>query len=259
MRSAGADALEFVEGKLVPDYLAKYWTEHSPRATLPSWAACIPEVSDNWIDTLGRWGAKRGLAYVRTHNARVGQMQSIIAKAVRDSAEPHHLLDEDRLMLEMMDFAIRHGAPEQEAADVVEAFLCYDFSFDREGPEVSQVIEGSSDKDETDEIDGGEEDLAELSDGEVDMKKELGRYVVSISEGRGRLGRKCLHRIGSCHRVPGIDFKNYELLGMDFPGAGSFDRLCKDCKLQVPAPAVPSPPSSSSSSSSSSRSSSSSS
>ena len=65
MRSAGADTLEMGDGKLVPIYLAKFWTEHSPRAGLPSWAAALGMGKDI-IDRLGRWRAVAGAEYVGT-------------------------------------------------------------------------------------------------------------------------------------------------------------------------------------------------
>ncbi len=42
------------------------WTERSERSTLPSWCGCLTAFPSDWVDVLGRWGAARGDAYVRT-------------------------------------------------------------------------------------------------------------------------------------------------------------------------------------------------
>ncbi len=51
-------------------------------------------------------------------------------------------------------------------------------------------------------------------------------YVVSIS-GK-RLFRR-LHRLGGCHRVPGVDYREFELLGVDFPPSTAYDGHCAQC------------------------------
>jgi hypothetical protein len=66
------------EPLLVDERVAAYWSEHSERATLPSWCGTFPQFPADWISSLGRWGASRGDAYVRTHRRRVSDMQQAV-------------------------------------------------------------------------------------------------------------------------------------------------------------------------------------
>ena len=58
----------------------------------------------------------------------------------------------------------------------------------------------------------------------------LGFHVVSI-QAKSRFRR--LHCVGSCHRRPGKDYGNVEVLGPEEPSASAFDARCRDCFRQV--------------------------
>ena len=47
----------------------------------------------------------------------------------------------------------------------------------------------------------------------------------------GRSGRKTLHKVGECYRLPGVHFKNYEVLGDSMPDDSSYHGVCfpKSC------------------------------
>ena len=53
-----------------------------------------------------------------------------------------------------------------------------------------------------------------------------GTYVLSVI---GRSERKTLHRVGECHRVPGVHYVKYQLVGNDPPDAKEFHRSCRAC------------------------------
>ena len=53
----------------------------------------------------------------------------------------------------------------------------------------------------------------------------VGAFVASVS---GRSLRR-LHKVGSCPMVPGVDYGNFEFLGMAMPKADAFDAYCKRC------------------------------
>ena len=55
---------------------------------------------------------------------------------------------------------------------------------------------------------------------------ELGAFVVSISSKR-RVRR--LHQVGSCWMTPGVDYKDFQVLGQGAPSAEQFDQFCKLC------------------------------
>ena len=71
---------------IVPELLGA-WTEHSPRACMPSWAGCSAEFPKDWLDLLGRWQAGQSADYVRTAKKRVSQMQVAVARVIRGGEE----------------------------------------------------------------------------------------------------------------------------------------------------------------------------
>ena len=54
-------------------------------------------------------------------------------------------------------------------------------------------------------------------------------FVISIT--RAGKHRK-LHHMGSCHRIPGTDYHEYEVLGDRVPSEKEVDSICKNCFKQ---------------------------
>ena len=71
------------ESPLLDASLVNFWTEHSARATLPSWCACFHQFPSSWLDLLGRWGTGRSATYIRTQQQRVKKMQDTVSSTVR--------------------------------------------------------------------------------------------------------------------------------------------------------------------------------
>ena len=78
-----------------------FWTEHSARACMPSWAGCITTFGKDWLDLLGRWRSGQSSDYVRTSRKRVAAMQVAVAEAVRGGSAVGTEFDEDELMAEL--------------------------------------------------------------------------------------------------------------------------------------------------------------
>ena len=100
------------------------------------------------------------------------------------------------------------------------------------GPVV--LIEPEDDEDvrdlANDTGDGGfesEEEIEEVQGaGVVAAEKVAGTYVVSIV---GRSQTRTLHRVGECHRQPGVHYAKFETLGDEPPDAGKYHRACRNC------------------------------
>ena len=252
----GTSSIVF-EGLLVSPQLGSFWTEHSARATLPSWAACLPSVPDAWIDALGRWAAGRSKTYIRTYQKRVRFIQTNVAKRIKESADPHNLLDERALFVEFTAHLGKLGVEETLVANWVGAFEVYR---PNRSTACLQVADASSDAEESaEEIeDCGLDEVVSVGESDVEVagveafsvKENLGIFVVSLR--RQSKQRRCLHRIGSCYRVPGKDYLQYEVLTSEFPASSKFDVMCKDCKLHSGTKEASSSSSSSSGSSASS-------
>ena len=52
-------------GSLLSAGVERFWTEHSERATLPSWVTALKAFPAEWVDFLGRWSARQSDSYVR--------------------------------------------------------------------------------------------------------------------------------------------------------------------------------------------------
>ena len=58
------------------------------------------------------------------------------------------------------------------------------------------------------------------------LPRDVVGYVVSISK-KTRFRR--LHHLGSCHRVPGVHYHEFEQLGVSQPTETCYDDVCQNC------------------------------
>lgn len=93
---------------------AQFWTEHSARATLPSWAAAVGVAKED-IDLLGRWQSDVSAGYVRTHRFRVEQVQQRVATALRGMLGSYDLVDEASLFANLRAHLLQAGVEEAAA------------------------------------------------------------------------------------------------------------------------------------------------
>ena len=84
----------------------EFWTLHSDRASLPSFAACLSEVPPEWIEDLGRWSKSMSATYVRIHLSRIRTIQRWVASAARTG----ELVDEEELWSDFAVFLMKHGS-----------------------------------------------------------------------------------------------------------------------------------------------------
>ena len=54
----------------------------------------------------------------------------------------------------------------------------------------------------------------------------MGAYIVSI-QSKSRFRR--LHKMGECWMRPGIDYLEFEVLGLELPLASSYSAVCRRC------------------------------
>ena len=76
-------ALTVNSEKLLCNHVSgRLWKEHSPRAFLPSCTGCL-RFPKNWQDAIGGWTPGHSQGYVRTTRRRIEQMQTKVAKLIR--------------------------------------------------------------------------------------------------------------------------------------------------------------------------------
>jgi hypothetical protein len=95
------------EMPLVPPELIDFWTEHSPRACVPSWTGLLG-VEKSIRDLLGRWSPTGSEDYTRTYRLMVKKMQLEVVKAIRSGDER---LQEDDIYERLPRYVAEH--PEQ--------------------------------------------------------------------------------------------------------------------------------------------------
>ena len=237
------------EGATVPLFehgVGTVWSEHSERATMRTWseAAGIPaEIRKQ----MGRWGPTIDQGYERTWRANTIRAQAKVADFVRRSIGGQDPFDEALIMsaiaarmeqigcpggvieIQMEKLAVfgkgrprkilRLGEPEQ---------VCEEESFERDWNLVGHMTEEETAVQDDTEVppdcpSSGEELGDRCEAGEIVPR---GVFVLSIW---GRGNRKTLHRVGECHRVPGVHYKKYEVVGNDPPGSDTFHQSCRVC------------------------------
>ncbi len=215
--------------------VASFVTPHSFRAFLPSLAAAVGAPPE-WLGWLSAWKAKGAEVYVRTSRQRTVVLQATAARIARDfidGGDPfgeHELLDDlDRHMAE-------RGVAQEERNRAREVLTSYPW------PPVTELLwDAGKDQDKADDGNragrgtaSASDDLSQKGGSEPQaMEPELPEvpkigtgYVVSVS-GKRKLRR--LHRWGWCHRVPGVDYRQFVEYGDRCPEPQFYDDYCHQC------------------------------
>lgn len=93
----------------------------------------------------------------------------------------------------------------EETADIVEI-------------KVEPMVEAEGEND----LEGVETERKEI----MPVDRITGMFVVSIV---GRSKTRTLHKIGECHRQPGVHYATFEVLGEETPSTAEYHRACKQC------------------------------
>ena len=243
-----------LESLIVSDEVGGFWSEHSERVTMASWAAAVgvkQEVVERW----GRWRPSVDEEYVKTTKLLVCQALDEVAKKVRERGLSPDLVGDEEVLRSLEE----RMTGRKVAPDVVRRQsrrLRFQQKLFREG------MIGAADKGVgrgrrnpeagTSPVDSPKEmfDLEEWEVERTDPVVQVGRgtYVMSVV---GRSKRRTLHVVGGCYRVPGIDYKDFVVIGDTRPELEGGERACGTCfgakdKVVSEAEQIPSSESSSS-------------
>ena len=218
------------------------WTEHSERATLRSWSAAA-RIPADIRRQMGRWRPAADEGYERVVRANILRAQKIIAAFLRDNKGRGDPLDEAAVLEAVSVRMGVVGFPDEAMevqAQLLERFHPEELAVEpawkpkwtATGPVV--LIEPEEGDDIVDRQDepgdvafGSEDEVIETQEGTVVQAGAVaGEYVISIV---GRSGTRTLHRVGECHRQPGVHYAQFELAGDEPPEAGRYHRACKNC------------------------------
>ena len=219
------------------------WTEHSERATLRTWAAAA-RIPLDIRRQMGRWRPAIDEGYERATRANILRSQKIIAAFLRDNRGRGDPMDEASV-LEAVSIRMAYlGYPDEAVecqAALLESFHPEEVAVEASwrpkwtatGPVV--LIEPESNEDVKDlahdtgdaGFESEEEEIQQTQGQEVvAAEKVAGTYVVSIV---GRSRTRTLHRVGECHRQPGVHYAQFEILGDEPPDTSMYHRACRNC------------------------------
>ena len=217
------------------------WTEHSERATIRTWAqaARVPEDVRRMI---GRWKPSADEGYERNVRTNVLRCQKVLAHYIKENMANSDPFDETTVVnlvaqrMEAMNYS-REEVDEQSLKLLTfmpgegAAKVCSRPKWSTTGPIVlvNENEDGTEMKQERGQMADAEDEPEEddAAPAEVTpLEKVAGMYVVSVV---GRSKTRTLHKIGDCHRQPGVHYSAYEVLGEDTPSTGQYHRACKQC------------------------------
>eukprot|EP00435_Cladocopium_sp_Y103_P069397 s861_g33.t1 len=219
------------------------WSEHSERATIRSWADGLG-ISPDVKKQLGRWTPTADEGYQRTCRANTLRAQEKMAVFIRSHKGRRDVFDEDAVFAALTSKLDELGQPAGASEVQVEKLRYFG---ELPQPKKVRLTPHGPRFESDDEISAGggfridnrifhevpslEDEDAELEgDGfEEPLAKAVpahGTYVLSVV---GRCRSKTLHRIGECHRIPGVHYSEFEVVGDNPPEASTFHQSCKIC------------------------------
>ena len=246
--------------QLGPD-LAMYFTPHSMRPFLISASVALGAPKDG-LKWLQGWNAKGGESYIRTCGVETTRIQDVVAHAVRAATATEDPLGEALELQNLAGYLVGRGVHELEVERVVKALSCFpkngtcqrSWNEWEEGmlaksrqpmgdtPTPSQA--GDKAPMSTDPtipipflaanavalpMQGQCLEEHEGTSRAVKFGAPIGvpsGYVISIS---GKKQFRRLHFFGGCHRLPGVDYIDFEDRGHTLPSVHEYDDYCHQC------------------------------
>ncbi len=211
--------------------VGRHYTEHSGRGWLTSAAQALG-ATESQLEVIGGWRSKSSRGYMRAVGPKMRLIQAEVARAIRANLGGVDILGERALVARLRTHLLSQGGDEAR----VEALLADLTSFTRPSDDRRRWqadVDGvtSQEKQEPHDREGAEDPTdpqaaASRLHRDGRLPQEVSGFVVSISKKRGY---RRLHLIGRCHRVPGIDYTDFEELGAAMPEPSKYDGVCGQC------------------------------
>jgi hypothetical protein len=201
------------EVRLLAPGVQAFWSEHSDRATLTTWAKAVG-CSKEECDYLGRWKPSESGQYVRNAKAVSLRLQAKIAKAIKEAGSAD-VLDEEDLLADLEVFLTQRNVEDADIQEQLGRLRCL-----RNLAPTTISAEGDCTPEHgiLEAVSEAEEEAAAplLSKGKLAVSLDItGRY-------------QTIHRIGECWRVPGIHYSRFTVLD-ESELAGAYDKVCSEC------------------------------
>ena len=245
------DLMMEYEGGVIPvlaEGVGLVWTEHSERATMRTWAEAAG-ISEPIRKQMGRWVPATDQVYERTGRTNVLQAQCDIATFVKEQMGKKDPFDESLVFAAIAERMAEDGYPQGAIDHQIDKLRMFGREDEAKRPRLRENTEMIVTEDTSDDGwelvrakagDSGKErsqpDVESVAseDGEVPLGDASaavrlpthGTYVLSVI---GRSCRKTLHRVGECHRIPGIHYRQFEVVGDEPPHVSQFHQSCSIC------------------------------
>ena len=226
------------EVQLLDPQVTAFWSEHTERVTMITWAASMgveKEVRQRW----GRWRPTVDEEYAKTTGTMVREAQKMICEGIRSHHGFQDVLNDLEVLTELTDWMVEKkfdvGAIEEQLTSLhpvrsmtAKAQLKKDGSLEKilwkSEPLVDVGYRGplfrAQPKEPVEDLDPPTPTsliLDEVQEQQVQAEAEAGRaeypngtYVMSVV---GRSKRRTLHQVGACYRRPGRDYKSFLVVG----------------------------------------------
>ena len=228
LRSGGA-----LESLIIDDEVGSFWSEHSERVTMASWAGAL-KVKQETIKRWGRWKPSVDEEYVKTTKKMVMEAQVQIADQVKSQGLRQDILGEEEVFRGLEERLKERGVREEKISQQMRRLR-----FQQKAHREVMVGAVEANRDRGSQRAGapptspGDSEIGELDleEWEAEMPDEIvevgiGTFVMSIV---GRSKKRTLHCVGSCYRRPGHDYKDYVVIGDQRPDLKAGERLCGSC------------------------------
>lgn len=217
------------------------WSEHSERATIRTWAQAA-RVPEDVRKMIGRWRPTADEGYERNVRTNVLRFQKVLALFIKENGAKSDPFDEttavqlieqrmeamgyersaiDDQLMRLMTFM--PGEDAAKACRMPKWTTTGPVIFVEDNEEMVEVAAESQPADPVKEEASEEENEPTKV---VPLEKVAGTFVISIV---GRSKTRTLHRVGECHRQPGVHYATFEVLGEETPSTAQYHRACRQC------------------------------
>ncbi len=207
------------EGTPLDHDWAMFLTPHSYRSYLPTALEAVgaPRSALSWLLS---WKGHGGAGYSRAGKDKTLTIQTQVARILRSNLGKGDPVGDHGLLGRLRDHLGQREVSPEEIERIIHALTAYPEPPIREFLWSAESASGSTDPpvaappiaDETPPIDTHQDPPQ--------------GYIISIS---GKKGVRRLHLMGACHRLPGLDYVDYEVAGDQCPSSDRYDDYCRHC------------------------------
>ena len=218
---------------------ARFWTEHSSRATLVTMARALM-VPKAVTDKLGWWavGSQASEEYIRSYRVLIAKVQKNVARFIRTAILQGDQQDifGEALVLEDLKAFMLTTAPTMKVNIIkclTKSLSTFSATSSSEDFDIQKVVWKEDNMLDAipPTLEKGISDIME-DDSEPEVVTPantavpgVGTWIVSLGASHSTY---CLHIVGNCYRLPTVHFKHWQVVQDPVPTA-SYRRTCQKC------------------------------